>query len=105
MPHRESSKPMNWLLARRDSGDHAPHPRCHVYRLKFQEEDGRPAKDVEFEAEDSYQALFIAHQEARTRSAELWRDGQKVCSIRRTEKEIWEIWPADHIPESPVRAR
>ena len=73
---------------------HAPHPRGHLYRLKFQEENGRPAKDVEFEAEDSYQALVIAHQEARTRSAELWRDGQKLCSIRRTEREVWEIWPA-----------
>lgn len=72
----------------------APRFRGHLYRLKFQEENGRPAKDVEFEAEDSHQALVIAHQEARTRSAELWRDGQKLCSIRRTEQEVWEIQPA-----------
>ena len=66
----------------------------HVYRIKFPEEhDGRPAKDVEFEAHDSSEALLIAHREARSRSAELWCDGAKICTIRRTPSNVWEIWP------------
>ena len=72
-----------------------PAPGLHLYRLKFPEEpSGRPAKDVEFSAADGAEALIIAHEEARTRSAELWCDGRKLCEIRRDEREVWEIWPA-----------
>lgn len=70
-------------------------PEPQTYRLKFHEEDGRPAKDVEFEAHDSFEALRVAHEEARTRSAELWRDGQKLCSIRRGGNGAWEIDPLE----------
>lgn len=69
-----------------------------VFRLKFDPEGERPAKDVEFEAEDAARALIIAHREARRRSAELWRDGKKLCSIRRQSSEVWEIVSAhDHL--------
>lgn len=62
-----------------------------LFRLKFDPEGDRPAKDIEFVAEDAAQALIIAHREARKHSAELWRDGKKLCSIRRQSSEVWEI--------------
>lgn len=75
-----------------------PVRRTAVFRLKFDPEGERPAKDVEFEAEDAAQALIIAHREARKHSAELWRDGKKLCSIRRQTSEVWEIVSAeDHL--------
>lgn len=76
------------------SGERAS-PVPQTYRLKFGEEDERPAKDIEFEAHDSFEALRIAHEEARTRSAELWQDGQKLCSIRRGGNGVWEIDPIE----------
>lgn len=78
-----------------------PARRTAVYRLKFDPEGERPAKDVEFEAEDAAQALIIAHREARKHSAELWRDGEKLCSIRRQSSEVWEIVSAqEHLLRS-----
>jgi hypothetical protein len=41
---------------------------------------------VVFEAEDAAAALMTAHQLARACSAELWRNGQKICSIDRSEE-------------------
>jgi hypothetical protein len=66
-------------------------PSWHTYRLKFVEDDRGVQKDVEFEAEDAAMALVIAHKEASNRSAELWCDGHKLCTIRRTEHDVWEI--------------
>lgn len=67
-----------------------PHP-VSRYRLKFDQEGDRLVKDVEFEAADAFEALTIAHQEARRHSAELWRDGRKLCSITRQTGELWEV--------------
>ena len=64
----------------------------HSYQLKFVDESG--VTDVEFEAEDAFKALVVAHEKATDGSAELWRDGQKLCSIRRGQREVWEIQPA-----------
>ena len=66
-------------------------PERHVYQLKFTDASGRT--DLEFEAEDAFSALILAHDEAGNRSAELWRDGQKIGSIRRVQRELWEIQP------------
>lgn len=70
----------------------------HVYRLKFSEGDP-PRPDIEFRANDAYKALVIAHDRARHRSAELWRDGCKLCTIRRVEDEVWQVGPALEIFE------
>lgn len=40
-----------------------------TYRMKFLEERDRPGKEIEFEAEDAYQALVIVREEARRRAA------------------------------------
>ena len=64
-----------------------PHGR-HTYRLKFADAGTRGAREIEFEAEDAYQALLFAHDEANSRSAELWRDGRKLCSIKRTVGDV-----------------
>lgn len=66
-------------------------PVAHTYRLKFMDDDRGVRKDVEFEAHDAAMALMIAHDEACNRSAELWCDGAKLCTIRRTDKDVWEI--------------
>ena len=63
----------------------------HTYRLKFPDEDGRPAKDIEFHASDSSEALAIAQREARSRFAEMWCDGRKLCTIRRNAAGYWEV--------------
>jgi hypothetical protein len=65
-------------------------PVRHTYRLKFPEEGLRSAKEIEFDAPDAAEALVIAHSEARRSSAELWRDGKKLCTIRR-DGEVWQI--------------
>ncbi|BBC71869.1 conserved hypothetical protein [Altererythrobacter sp. B11] len=74
---------------------------CNTYRLKFQSEDGLPAKDIEFEAHDAYEALTIAQREARTKSVELWREGKRLCLITRNEGSFWEI---SALPELPGQA-
>ncbi len=68
-----------------------PVPGSHTYRLKFFEEGDRPAKDIEFEAADAYQALVIARHEARRGVAELWRDGRRICTLCRLPGDCWEI--------------
>lgn len=74
-----------------------PSPRAlqQIYKLKFFEEADHPAKDIEFEADDAYDALIIAHSEARRRSAELWSDGKMLCSITRKDDEVRMIGPTD----------
>ena len=63
----------------------------HTYRLKFFEDGRGVAKEVEFDAFDAAQALIIAHKEACERSAELWCDGAKLCTIRRDGSGTWKI--------------
>jgi hypothetical protein len=48
-------------------------------------------KEVEFEAQDAATALVIAHKEASDRSAELWCNGRKLCTIKRSAQDFWEI--------------
>lgn len=67
----------------------------NVFRLKFTDDGLGLAKEVEFTAVDPGRALTIAQYEARGRSAELWRDGARICTLRRSrgEADIWEINP------------
>lgn len=67
-------------------------PQGHTYRLKFVEEQNRAAAEMEFEAMDAYQAFVIAHREGRKGSAELWRDGKKLCSFCEHAGSFWEIF-------------
>ena len=76
-------------------------PQSHVYRLKFSEGDP-PRADIEFHAYDAYKALVMAHDRARHCSAELWRDGHKLCTIRRVDGDVWQVGPASPILESGV---
>jgi hypothetical protein len=65
---------------------------CLIYRA-----DGiGPHKRIEFLAEDPARALHIAHQEASERAAELWKDGEPVCTIRKVgeKPDCWMIGPA-----------
>lgn len=63
----------------------------HTYRLKFSDDGRGVPKDVEFEAPDAAMALLIAQREASNRSAELWCDGRRLCTIRRSNLGVWEI--------------
>jgi hypothetical protein len=66
-----------------------------TYSLKFTDDGLGLAKLVEFDAYDAGKALDIAHREAAGRAAELWREGEKLCTIRRTglRGEIWQVGP------------
>jgi hypothetical protein len=67
----------------------------NVFRLKFTDDGFGVAKDVEFRAPDAGRALAIAQGETRGRAAELWRDGEMVCTLRRNHGrgDFWEINP------------
>ncbi|QIQ88026.1 MAG: hypothetical protein G9473_00715 [Erythrobacter sp.] len=52
-----------------------------------------PPPDIEFQASNAYQALVIAHREGGGRSAELWRDGKRLCTISELAGSFWEIRP------------
>jgi hypothetical protein len=86
-----ATSPTNELTSSTSRSNGGGRPQKHTYRLKFQDEGERPAKDLEFEAGDAGEALIIAHSEARSRSAELWRDGKKLCTISRKSGGLWEI--------------
>jgi len=75
----------------RNAGPSAPPKLFHTYRLKFFDDGRGVAKEVEFDAFDAAEALIIAHGEASERSAELWCDGEKLCTIRRGSCGAWEI--------------
>lgn len=65
---------------------------CLIYRA-----DGiGPQKRIEFHGEDPGRALQFAHQEAGERSAELWKDGERLCVIRKVgeKPDCWMIGPA-----------
>ena len=55
-----------------------------------------PDKRIEFHGEDPSRALHIAHQVASDRPAELWKDGERLCTIRRVGDgpDYWMIGPA-----------
>jgi len=64
------------------------------YSLIFAADADRESKTVNFNAPDASEALLIAHKEASDRSAELWRNDELVCSIRRTHvagDHFWQI--------------
>ncbi|GGC22083.1 hypothetical protein GCM10011371_07150 [Novosphingobium marinum] len=69
-----------------------------TYRLVFVD-DGDGPKTVEFDATDAGSALVIAHEEAKRRSAELWRGDDKLCTIKRLHgvsgEEFWQVGPGD----------
>ena len=66
------------------------------YSLIYRADDRTPDKCIEFLGEDPSRALLLADQEADQRPAELWKDGEQVCTIRRVgdEPQYWMISPA-----------
>lgn len=64
----------------------------HHYLLRFAPSSQGEEKDVQFKAEDATRALFIAHSEARSRSAELWRDGKRICRIEPAARGTGDFW-------------
>lgn len=53
------------------------------YEVKFVDDGDREPGTLQFEAEDVGVALILAHQQAPDRSAELWQDDRKLCTIKR----------------------
>lgn len=64
-----------------------------TYQLRFSDDGIGCAKRVEFDAPDASAALIVAHQESPNRNVELWKDGARLCTIRRTANEVWELNP------------
>jgi hypothetical protein len=70
----------------------------HTYRLKLPDDGTHCARDVEFEADTGLTAMTIAHQQARHRAAELWCDGQFICTIEEAAEGFWRLAPAADKP-------
>ena len=66
------------------------------YSLIYRRDGTGPDRKIEFLGEDPSRALQIVHREARDGPAELWKDGEKVCTIRRIGErpDYWMIGPA-----------
>ncbi len=66
------------------------------YTLLYREDGTSQPKQFDFLGDDPAHALHLAHREAGGRPAELWRDGRKLCTIRRvgTAPDYWMIGPA-----------
>lgn len=64
------------------------------YSLIYRADGPEPAKRIEFLGEDPSRALLLAGQQADDRPAELWKDGEQVCTIRRVGEGPWMIVPA-----------
>jgi len=62
-----------------------------IYTLKFAEDRYGPAKNVQFEASDPAVALQLAEIESPDRCAELWEGSRKLCKIKRTVENVWQI--------------
>jgi hypothetical protein len=62
------------------------------YELRFAKSGIHNAKTIRFEADDASMALILAHRHAPDRPAELWRDEQRVCSIKRHPVDSSDIW-------------
>ena len=62
------------------------------YELRFNRDGAHEPKTIRFDAEDASMALILAHRQAPDRSAELWRDDRKLCSIKRKVVDHSEIW-------------
>lgn len=63
-----------------------------LYELRFGQDGVHGPKTIRFDADDASMALILAHRQAPDRSAELWRDDQKLCSIKRKLVDHSEIW-------------
>lgn len=65
------------------------------YCLIYSDDGIGPRKLIEFSADEPSRALILAHLEASERSAELWRDGRKLCTIKRVgeQPDYWMIGP------------
>lgn len=63
----------------------------NTYQLVFSADGHGEAKVIEFDAEDAAEALTIAHSESPRRSAELWREQQMLCTIKRSETGYWHL--------------
>jgi len=66
------------------------------YSLIFHADGTGPQKRIEFHGEDPGRALLLAHRESGERSAELWKDGERICTIRKVGErpDYWMIGPA-----------
>ena len=62
-----------------------------TYTLKYSDDGRGIGKKIEFEAIDASGALIVAHGEAPNRNAELWLGPHKLCTIRRSEAQVWHI--------------
>jgi hypothetical protein len=65
------------------------------YVLNYQDDGIGTDKQIEFRGEDPSRALLFAHEETGGRQAELWRDGKRLCTIRRVggSPDYWMIGP------------
>ena len=66
----------------------------HTYRLKLFDNRIGSAEAIEFDAEDAYKALVMAHEQTQHRQAELWCDGELLCVLKEAASGFWQIGSA-----------
>ncbi len=66
------------------------------YSLIYRAHGHTADKRIEFPGEDPCRALLLADKETDDGPAELWKDGERLCIIRRVgdEPQYWMIAPA-----------
>ncbi len=68
-------------------------PCRQTYRVQLFDDELGTARDIEFEAADGLHAIRIVGAQAPRRRAELWHEGQMLCTLRRSTDGFREIGP------------
>lgn len=63
----------------------------NTYQLVYSDDGRGVPRKIEFDAKDAAAALSIACAEAPERSAELWHNDEKLCTIRRSDDGFWQV--------------
>ncbi len=63
----------------------------NTYKLIYTDDGIGVAQTIEFDAGDPGSALTIADRQAPNRSAELWCEHERLCTIRRSKTGFWAV--------------
>jgi hypothetical protein len=63
----------------------------NTYRLVYSDDGIGMARTIEFEANDAAAAMIIADCAISNRAVELWRERERLCTIRRSDMGFWAV--------------
>ena len=62
----------------------------HIYRLRLEDDGHGEAREIEFDADEPYAALGLAHQTCGGRPVTLFEDGHKLAELK-YDKGFWHV--------------